>query len=214
VSTEAVAWALRADLTGKLSAEHRLVLVALADHASYDGTGAWPSKARLATRLGSSERSVQRALARLEALGLIVRGDQRIVSHVPANRRPTVWTLRLGSRANHDEPKDETPALVDQVDDPRGDTSVTPKPVDNPTPGETPVTPRGDTCGTPGETPVSPKPKTEPSTETPPPKPPASPTTRYRLEPCEHGQPGGADRHPRTGRPMCPLCRRAERTSA
>lgn len=202
MSTEAVAWALRADLTGKLSAEHRLVLVALADHASYDGTGAWPSKARLATRLGSSERSVQRALARLEALGLIVRGDQRIVSHIPGNRRPTVWTLRLGSRANHDEPKDETPALVEE---PRGDSSVTPA-------GETPVTPRGDTSGAPGETPVSPKPTTEPSKRTPPPTP--APRTRYRLEPCEHGQPGGADLHPRTRRPLCPLCRRTERNSA
>lgn len=28
-------------------------------------------------------------------------------------------------------------------------------------------------------------------------------------ESCEHGQPGGKNLHPTTGKPMCPLCRRA-----
>lgn len=196
MSVEAMAWAMRADLTGKLPAEHRLVLLVLADHASSDGTGAYPAKPRIAARLGTSERSVVRALRALEARGLISPGDQRMVAHIPTNRRPTVWTLRLGSRVNQAEPTHETPGLIDPVDN-WGDTTVTPPS------GVTPVATRGDTCGTPGVTPLSPKPKTEPPSETTP-LPPAS-----ARPPCEHGQPGGEDLHPRTNKPRCPLCRTA-----
>lgn len=196
MSVEAMAWALRADLTGKMSPEHRLVLVVLADHASSDGTGAYPSKARIAHRLGTSERSVQRALARLEALGLIAKGDQRMVLHHRADRRPTVWNLRLGARVNLDEPTLETPALYPATDD--GETPLSPGH------GETPVTPRGDTGGRHGETALSPKPKTEPPIQTPPPTP--APPVSLRPE-CEHGYPGGLDLHPKSHKPRCPLCR-------
>lgn len=164
MSTEAVAWAMRSDLTGKLSAEHRLVLLSLADHASFDGNNAWPSKATIADRLDISTRSVQRAFARLEALGLIVKGDQRLAQYRRADRRPTVWNLRVGARARP-EILDEDPTILDETGQGypqgRGDTGVTPH-------GETPVTPRGDTGGTHGETLVSPKPNTEPTTEEPP----------------------------------------------
>ena len=99
MSIEAVAWATRADLTGKLAAEHRLVLIVLADHADVEGANAWPSRARIASRLGTTERSVSRALAALERQGLIRRGNQALTKHLPADRRPVVWQLRLGGRA-------------------------------------------------------------------------------------------------------------------
>lgn len=158
-----MAWAMRTDLTGKLSAEHRLVLIVLADHASFDGTGAWPAQARVAMRLGITDRSVRRALARLEALGLIVRGDQRITSHIPENRRPVVWNLRLGGRVNPEEPTTEDATLpVDNTPSVhREDSSVPPA-------GRTPVTVRADTGGHSDRTAVSAKPTTKPTTEQPP----------------------------------------------
>lgn len=218
MSTEAVAWALRADLTGTLSAEHRLVLVTLADHARPDGTGAWPAVATIAHRLGCAPRSVQRALKRLESLGLIKRGDQRMVSHLPGNRRPTVWTLRIGARIDESTPQLEDTQLVDVTPTPedvihrdRGDSSVTPT-------GVTPVTSRGDTCGTSGVTAVSPKPRTKPSKNTNPPtprsarQPSTAPGDKLRAPDCGHGTPNGTwtgidGQHP-PGWVLCPACRR------
>lgn len=49
----------------------KFVLIALADHAHEDGSGAYPCVERLAWKTGLSERSVQYALRQLEADGLI-----------------------------------------------------------------------------------------------------------------------------------------------
>lgn len=154
MSNEAMAWALRADLTGKLSAEHRLVLVALADYARPDDGSAWPSAHTLADRLGTSVRSVRRALDRLERVGLIVRGDQSLVGHLRADRRPVVYQLRLGRRAR---PAAAEPGTL-PAEAPRGDTGVTSSRGDT---GVTRTDLRGDTGGTHGVTLVSPKPTTE-----------------------------------------------------
>jgi hypothetical protein len=48
---------------------HRLVLLAIADHAKADGTGAWPSVSTLAHEANISARQVKRALRELEAIG-------------------------------------------------------------------------------------------------------------------------------------------------
>lgn len=50
-----------------------LVLLALADHAKRDGTGAWPSVKTLSEYARITERQVQRCLRRLEELGEIER---------------------------------------------------------------------------------------------------------------------------------------------
>ena len=47
----------------------RLLLLAIADHAGDDGGDAWPSVPTLARKTGTSERTVQRGLSRLEAGG-------------------------------------------------------------------------------------------------------------------------------------------------
>src|SRR5512139_3428752 len=95
VSVQAMAWALDHRQTGVLNAEARLVLVSLADYSDPTGRNAWPSVGTLAHRLGVTTRSVRRALALLEDLGLIRHGDQSVVAHVRADRRPTVWDLAL-----------------------------------------------------------------------------------------------------------------------
>lgn len=52
-----------------------LVLLALADHANDDGV-CWPSVARLATRVRTSERHVQRILGNLEQAGWLTRDER------------------------------------------------------------------------------------------------------------------------------------------
>lgn len=51
----------------------RLVLIVLADHASHDGTDAYPSVKTLAHQARLSERATQYALRELENLGCITR---------------------------------------------------------------------------------------------------------------------------------------------
>lgn len=93
MSLAAVIWAKNDAPVEKL---HLLaVLYALADHASEDGTGAWPSQTRLAYGARCDVRTVRRHLSTLEDQGLILRGDQQLVSHLPADRRPVVYDLNL-----------------------------------------------------------------------------------------------------------------------
>ncbi|ASR83215.1 replication initiation protein [Arthrobacter phage Abidatro] len=93
MSLSAMVWALKtAPVPDPIS---HLVLIGLADHAGDDGRGARPSVAKLAEYARCSERSVQNKLRALEELGLILRGDQRGVEHLAANRRPVVYDLDI-----------------------------------------------------------------------------------------------------------------------
>jgi hypothetical protein len=71
MSVHVFSWVLRHSPVAVSS--HRLVLLALADRANDDGTGAWPSVATLAREARVSERSVQYALRRLETGGHIAK---------------------------------------------------------------------------------------------------------------------------------------------
>lgn len=157
MSAQAVGWALDARLTGPMSAEHRLVLVALADYATPTGHGAWPAVATLAERLGVSTRAVRRSLQALTAGGWITKGDQRQTAHLRGDRRPVVWDLAVKGRQTRLEDDGELgaePYRGDATVTPsRTDATVTPQAVDNPA--------RGDAGGIHGVTPASPKPRTE-----------------------------------------------------
>jgi hypothetical protein len=67
-----------------------LLMLAIADHASDDGTNAYPSVRRLAQRTRLSERTVQRTIQECEASGELVvnRPDTR-------EHRPNYYTIRL-----------------------------------------------------------------------------------------------------------------------
>jgi hypothetical protein len=75
------------------------VLTKLANVAAQDGTRAYRSKHDMARELGVNVRSVQRALAELTEGHLIRKGDQRHVSHIRADRRPTVYDINMGAAA-------------------------------------------------------------------------------------------------------------------
>lgn len=94
MSWQAMAWAdgLPYDATTPIAYR---VLLKLANVAADDGTRAWRSKKDMADELDVSERTIQRALKELRGSVLIQPGDQRHVTHIPANRRPTVFDLRM-----------------------------------------------------------------------------------------------------------------------
>lgn len=141
MSIEATSWALSVDTVPDSTA--RVILLGLANHAARDGSAAWPSVATLAEYAVCSERTVQRKLRELEARGLLRKGDQRLLQHLPADRRPVVYDLPIGVTICHPGPN-----------------------------GVTPVSERGDTTGTDGVTPVSPKPSMNHPEPSYPPKPP------------------------------------------
>jgi len=93
MSIEAMNWVLTQ--APDLPASLQPVLMGLASHAHGDGTNAYPSQDRLAFYARKSERQIRTDLERLEELGLIVRGDQRVVAHIDARYRPIVWNLAM-----------------------------------------------------------------------------------------------------------------------
>lgn len=108
MSIEAIHWVLT---TAPIPRQQRdastltIVLIGLANHASPDGTNAFPSIATLTHYTRLSTRSVQYSLRKLEHLGLITPADPDIVAaHIHrADRRPQGWDLALH---RHDTPHD------------------------------------------------------------------------------------------------------------
>lgn len=82
------------------------VLMLLADHAHDDGTSTWRSVSSIASTLQVSERTVHRAIRDLRVQRLIQPGDQRLVQHLPPNRRPVVYDLLLTSPSAAELPLD------------------------------------------------------------------------------------------------------------
>lgn len=142
MSIRAIAWVLyEAEIDDH--GDFRL-LTALADRASDDGTGAYPSVEELAKRMRRSARSVQRGLRKLMAEGWIRLGDQELVAHYRADHRPVVYDVVMnGVRGD----TYVTPSPSD------GATShVTPSPTSEVTPDVTPMDSRGDIHGPHGVT--------------------------------------------------------------
>lgn len=114
-----------------------LVLWALSDRANDDGTSAYPAVSWLADRARCSSRSVHRHLKALEVGEVIRRGDQSLVDHYRADRRPVVWDLNLTLRRGDKlAPRDGVTAVH----------------------GVTPEVERGDSPGSHGVTAVADKP--------------------------------------------------------
>jgi hypothetical protein len=97
VSVQAYAWVLEdaPDLKPHLVA----TLLGLANHADRDGKGTYASVPTLMhyTRK-TSARAVRNDLVELEGSGLIRRGNQAMVMHLPPDRRPVVWDLAMERR--------------------------------------------------------------------------------------------------------------------
>lgn len=74
MSVAATSWVFE---HAEATANDRVVLLVLADHAHDDGTGAYPSQATIARKARISVRTVRDCLRRLEASGEIVRDGRR-----------------------------------------------------------------------------------------------------------------------------------------
>ena len=97
-----MSWALqiaKADLPDS-SARH--VLLCLANYASADGRGTFPSANRLSEDTGLSERTVRYKLDLLREAGWIARGNQALAAVYieQHDRRPVVYDLQLSRGAN------------------------------------------------------------------------------------------------------------------
>lgn len=130
MSIELVARAKKTKLHGDSTA--KLLLIVLADYANDDGM-AWPSVATMAQEVEKSERSIQLLLRKLEAKGLIRKGDQKLVGKYAKGRRPVVY--KLFPKKN----KTEKPEEPRQDAENRGETDFTPETSFT---GETGFTPR------------------------------------------------------------------------
>ena len=131
MSLKAITWVLES--APVKSPAEQVVLYALADRAHDDGSCAWPSQSWLAARTRLSARTVRRHLAEMEGRGLIRRGDQRLVAHIPSQRRPVVWDLVMtgpdtGDRSSltgqNDRPDTGDRSRPDTGDRSRPDTGV------------------------------------------------------------------------------------------
>jgi hypothetical protein len=76
------------------------VLTKYANVADQNGQRAFRSKHEMASELGVNVRSIQRAIAELTEGHLIRKGDQRHVSHIRADRRPTVFDINMSARSS------------------------------------------------------------------------------------------------------------------
>lgn len=82
MSMKKIAWAVHVPIT---NTNHKMVLIALADHANDSTHDAWPSVSRLAKISALSDRSVQRSLRWLE--------DNCYINSQKRDRLTTIYTL-------------------------------------------------------------------------------------------------------------------------
>ena len=79
-----------------VSGNELLILLAIADHASDDGSDAWPSIETLAKKCRLSERTVQRSIKSLAQRGQIRVGwQQGGPAYLGPRQRPNVYTVLM-----------------------------------------------------------------------------------------------------------------------
>jgi hypothetical protein len=128
----------------KAGGTDRLVLLAIADSADHDGTNAWPAVSTIARKCQVSERTVQRSIRNLEALGEIaVYAQAGGTPTMTADRRPNLYRVVMADGVTDRHPAPEN--------------------------GVTPSAERGDQMTPRGVTPLSPNPSVDPSGQVTPP---------------------------------------------
>lgn len=105
MSWEATAWARRAmkKLGTDVKPVHRLLLVLLGDTADEEGLS-WPSVKTLASECGCSERSIQRNIDTLVAIGLIEKMERRALS---GRQQSNLYRLKMDAELPTETPKSE-----------------------------------------------------------------------------------------------------------
>lgn len=168
MSIQAMNWVLE---QAPITEEHRHlfpVLMALANAADEDGTGAFPSKASISWQTRKSERAVTNDLRTLEKKAIIRRGNQARAHYLSADRRPVVYDLAMErSRDMSQRPVKRQPSGTSATE-----TGMKPASPREAT-GVKWATDRGEVGGTTGVKRASPNPSGEPSNNPSPPAPSA-----------------------------------------
>ncbi|MFJ8314039.1 MULTISPECIES: hypothetical protein [unclassified Streptomyces] len=94
MSLEAMVWAVSGDAP-VADVNEFAVLGCMADKADHDGCGTWQSKETIAQRTHVSEETVKRCWRNMLKRGLIAKGDQDLVKHYRADKRPVVYDLLI-----------------------------------------------------------------------------------------------------------------------
>ena len=94
MSLEAMIWVLSGDAP-VADVNEFAVLGAMADQADSDGCATWLAKETIAERVHVSEETVKRCWRNLLKRRLIGKGDQSLVRHYRADRRPVVYDLLI-----------------------------------------------------------------------------------------------------------------------
>lgn len=82
------------------------LMLGLANHADNKGQAAYPSIATLSWYARKGERVTHRDMAKLLEIGLIRKGNQAHVLHLPPDKRPTVYDLALERKRLRDDDAD------------------------------------------------------------------------------------------------------------
>lgn len=114
MSVKALNWVIY-DTPKTLDAIEFRLLVVMADIADKHGKGVYKGVRRYAEEVGCSTRTVQSKLRSLEQRGLIAKGDQMLVQHLPANRRPTVYDICMAPIADTGQAAGAEPAETTQI---------------------------------------------------------------------------------------------------
>lgn len=93
MSLQAMNWVLYDIDPDELEQSESRILLVMADHADTEGCGVWLGAAKISKLSRLSLRQVRYALRHLQDKGIIRRGDQRLVKHLPGNKRPVVYDL-------------------------------------------------------------------------------------------------------------------------
>ena len=93
MSLKALLWVLYDIPPKKIPNSDFRIMAILADHADPEGRGAWPHYKTIARLAGCSVSNVKHRILELEDKGLIRRGDQHLVDHLPKGKHPVVWDL-------------------------------------------------------------------------------------------------------------------------
>lgn len=96
----AFAWAFR---EAPVRTTHEVAILYWIAHKSVRGYGCTLRTEDFSNKFRISERSVRRTIGELEHRGLIERGDERLVQHLPPGRRPMVWDVPFPGRGPRPE---------------------------------------------------------------------------------------------------------------
>ena len=111
MSLQAMNWVLYDIDPDELEQSEFRILLVMADHADTEGCGVWLGAAKISKLSRLSLRQVRYALRHLQDKGIIRRGDQRLVKHLPGNKRPVVYDLVMDEdRGATVAPQDSEPA--------------------------------------------------------------------------------------------------------